>query len=124
MPGPTPHYADSIYSEWQDIKVGDHFWYTTEDYPGPRQGPVITDIAPKRALVLCLGEPVRACPGTWQFVLDEQDAGSTRLLFRTRDRSLSVGDRIVGPGFFVMNRGMLLGVEQKAEGEPSARSLA
>ena len=46
--------ADRIHSEWQDIEVGDHFWYTTENYPGPRQGPVVTDIAPERALVLCL----------------------------------------------------------------------
>jgi hypothetical protein len=116
--------ADRIHSEWQDIEVGDHFWYTTENYPGPRQGPVVTDIAPERALVLCLGEPIRDCPGTWQFVLDEQDDGSTRLLLRSRDRNLSVGDQILGPGFWVMNRGMLLGLEQKAEGEPSARSLA
>jgi uncharacterized protein YndB with AHSA1/START domain len=116
--------ADRIHSEWQDIEVGDHFWYTTENYPGPRQGPVVTDIAPERALVLCLGEPIRDCPGTWQFVFEEEDDGSTRLLLRSRDRSLSVGDQILGPGFWVMNRGMLLGLEQKAEGEPSARSLA
>jgi hypothetical protein len=45
--------ADRIHSEWQDIEVGDHFWYTTENYPGPHQGPVVTDIAPERALVLC-----------------------------------------------------------------------
>jgi hypothetical protein len=115
--------ADRIHPEWQDIEMGEHFWFTTEDYPGPRQGPAVTDIAPERALILCFGEPVRDCPGTWQFVLEEQDEGSTRLLFRSRDRSTSVIDRILEPGFFVMNRGMLLGIEQKAEGEPSARSL-
>ena len=36
----------------------------------------------------------------------------------------SFADWIFEPGFVVMNRGMLMGLQQKAEGAPSARSLA
>ena len=116
------HNADRIHPEWQDIEAGDHFWFTPEDYPGPRQGPVLQDIQKNRALILCEGVSAEDCPGTWQFVLDEQNDGSTRLLFR--DNGSSFADRILEPGFVVMNRGMLLGLQQKAEGAPSARSLA
>lgn len=41
------HNADRIHPEWQDIEVGDHFWFTPEDYPGPRQGPMIGRWRPK-----------------------------------------------------------------------------
>jgi len=116
------HNADRIHPEWQDIEVGDHFWFTPEDYPGPRQDPVVVDIESPRALILCEGKSAGDCPGTWQFVLDEHNDGSTRLLFR--DNGSSFADRILEPGFVVMNRGMLLGLQQKAEGAPSARSLA
>jgi hypothetical protein len=120
--------ADRIHPEWQDIKVGDHFWFTTEDYPGPRQGPVVMNIAPETALILCEAKSAEDCSGTWQFVLDGRTQGSTRLLFRSRSTGaagqLGLIDRIIEPGYFVMNRGMLLGIEQKAEGAPSARSLA
>ncbi|HSK86479.1 MAG TPA: hypothetical protein VK902_24185 [Rubrobacter sp.] len=113
--------ADRIYPEWQDIEVGDHFWFTPGDYPGPRQGPVVVDIQKNRALILCEGKSAKDCPGTWQFVLDEQNDGETRLLFR--DKGGSVSDAVLEPGFVVMNRGMLLGIEQKAECAPSERSL-
>src|SRR5215208_8280408 len=116
------HNADRIHPEWQDIEVGDHFWFTPEDYPGPRQGPVIVGIESHQALILCEGESAKNCPGTWQFVLDEQNDGGTRLLFR--DDGSSFADGILEPGFFVMNRGMLLGLQQKVEGGPSDRSLA
>jgi hypothetical protein len=115
------HNADRIHPEWQDIEVGDHFWFTPEEYPGPRQGPVVMDIQKNRALILCEGKSAEDCPGTWQFVLDEQNDGSTRLLFR--DKGSGFAEPILEPGFVVMNRGMLLGLEQKAEGAPSVRSL-
>ncbi len=55
-----------------------------------------------------------------RFVLDENDDGSTRLLLRSRAAGaagqLGLVERIPEPGYLVMNRGMLLGIEQKAEG--------
>jgi hypothetical protein len=114
------HNADGIHPEWQGIEVGDHFWFTPKDYPGPRQGPEVVDIQKKRALILCEGKSAKDCPGTWQFALSEHNRGSTRLLFR--DKGSSFADLVLEPGFVVMNRGMLLGIEQKAEGAPSERS--
>jgi hypothetical protein len=116
------HNAERIHPEWQDVEEGDHFWFTPEDYPGPRQGPVVVGIESHQALILCEGESAKNCHGTWQFVLDEQNDGGTRLLFR--DDGSSFADGILEPGFFVMNRGMLLGLQQKVEGGPSDRSLA
>jgi hypothetical protein len=104
------HNADRIRPEWQDIEVGDHFWFTPENYPGPRQGPVIVDIESPQALILCEGKSAADCPGTWQFVLDGQNDGSTHLLFR--DNGSSFADWILEPGFVVMNRGMLLGLQR------------
>jgi hypothetical protein len=115
------HNAERIHPEWQDIDVGDHFWFTPKDYPGPSQGPVVLDIQKNRALIMCEGRSAKDCPGSWQFVLNEQNHRITRLLFR--DKGSSLADLVLEPGFVVMNRGMLLGFEQKAEGEPSARSL-
>jgi hypothetical protein len=114
------HNADGIHPEWQDIEVGDHFWFTLKDYPGPRQGPEVVDIQKNRALILCEEKAAKVCPGTWQFALSEHNHGSTRLLFR--DKGSSFADLVLEPGFVVMNRGMLLSIEQKAEGAPSERS--
>jgi hypothetical protein len=114
------HNADGIHPEWQDVEVGDHFWFTPKDYPGPRQGPEVVDIQKNRALILCEGKSAKDCPGTWQFALSEHNRGSTRLLFR--DKGSSFADLVLELGFVVMNRGMLLGIEQKAEGAPSERS--
>ena len=114
------HNADGIHPEWQDVEVGDHFWFTPKDYPGPRQVPEVVDIQKNRALILCEGKSAKDCPGTWQFALSEHNRGSTRLLFR--DKGSSFADLVLEPGFVVMNRGMLLGIEQKAEGAPSERS--
>src|SRR5215211_3907004 len=83
------HNADRIHPEWQDIEVGDHFWFTPKDYPGPRQGPVVVDIDSHRYLILCEGKSAQDCPGTWQFVLDEHNDGRTRLLFRDKGSSFA-----------------------------------
>lgn len=50
------HNADGIHPEWQDVEVGDHFWFTPKDYPGPRQGPEVVDIQKNRALKSCVRE--------------------------------------------------------------------
>jgi hypothetical protein len=55
-----------------------------------------------------------------RFVLDENDDGSTSLLLRSRAAGaagqLGLVDRLSEPGYLVLNWGMLLGIEQKAEG--------
>ncbi|MGD9889726.1 MAG: hypothetical protein AB7R89_13325 [Dehalococcoidia bacterium] len=112
--------AGRIVPEWQTIKVGDRFWFTPEDYPTPHVGPTVTAIEPYRALVLNLGEPDKPCPGTWQFVLDEWPAGSTRLILRSRTSTESpllvrLSDLVLEPGSLIMSRRMLVGIKQRAE---------
>lgn len=114
--------ADSIVPEWQDIKVGDRFWFTPENYPTPHVGPVVTAIEPHRALILNLGEADKPCPGTWQFVLDERPAESTRLILRSRTSTESpllvrLSDLVMEPGYLIMSRRMLVGIKQRAESQ-------
>lgn len=54
-----------------------------------------------------------AC-STWAFILEPVDPGSTRLLIRCRGNSLMA--RLQGPVQFVMQRKMMLGIKQRAEG--------
>ena len=116
--------ADRIHPEWQDIEVGDEFRFKPEGYPGPPlPGPEVAVVQKNRALLMCDRVGERCANGTWQFVLSRQKEGATRLLLRSRDGSLDVFDRVLGPGIYVMNRGMLLGIEHNAEGAPSERSL-
>ena len=112
--------ADRIHPEWQDLKVGDIVAFMPEGYPGGRRGPLVTEIDPSRALVLCLGDDLAHCPGSWQFILEGQWNGSTRLLLRSRtsaDRSFwsRLPDLILEPGYAVMNVAMLLGIKARVE---------
>ena len=112
--------ADRIHPEWQDLKVGDIVAFMPEGYPGGRRGPVVTEVDPQRALVLCLGDDPAHCPGSWQFVLEGQWNGSTRLLLRARtsaDRSFwsRLPDLVLEPGYAMMNVAMLLGIKDRVE---------
>jgi hypothetical protein len=112
--------ADRVVPEWQDLKVGDHIWFTPEGYPTPRMGPVVAAIEPYHALILSHGELDSPSSGTWQFVLEERPSRMTRLLFRERrsaDEPLlsKLPNRILEPGYYIMDRGMLLGIKERAE---------
>jgi hypothetical protein len=119
--------ADRIHPEWQDLKVGDLIAFMPEGYPGGRRGPVVTELAPDRAFVLCMGNDPTTCPGTWQFVLNGEWNGTTRLLLRSRssaNRSFlaRLSDLILEPGYAVMSVAMLRGIRERAE--RSARDIA
>ena len=112
--------ADRIHPEWQDLRPGDLIAFTPEDYPGGRSGPLVVTIVPNEALLLCTGEEATDCPGTWQFVLQDRGDGTTRLVFRGRisgDGPLAVRMMDLGlePGYFLMERKMLLGIKERAE---------
>lgn len=112
--------AEWIVPEWQDLKVDDHIWFTPENYPTPRMGPIVAMIEPNHALILCHGERDKPCPGTWQFVLEERPGRTTRLLFRERrsaDQPLlaKLPNLLLEPGYFIMDRGMLLGIKKRVE---------
>lgn len=116
------HSAARIHPELQDLKVGDRI-DTGSIGPDFRIGSPVTVLEPNRALVM----------GTWAFVLDPLAGGRTRLLVREAYPGLirlavpvrfgllrAIGaaiDYAVGePLHFVMERKMMLGLKQRAEG--------
>jgi hypothetical protein len=106
------HSSDRIHPEWQHLEVGDVI-PGKASLPGMR----VDALDPERALV------TRSEDGTWvwAFVLDAANGG-TRFISRNRIavREPSLGDRIgmavMEPGSLVMERKMLLGIKQRAEG--------
>jgi hypothetical protein len=68
-------------------------------------------IEPNRVLILCLGDSAEGCPGSWGFVLDENDDESTRLLLRSwaagAAGQLGLIDRILEPGYLVTTLSVL-----------------
>ena len=87
------HNADRIVPEWQDVKVGHRIWFYPESYVIKPRG------------------------GTWQFVLEPIGNGATRLILRARSGTSPTRafDIVAELGYFVLTRGMLLGIKQRAE---------
>ena len=110
--------ADRIHEEWQGLKEGDK----VKMCPG-NWGPPAYEVAllkPNQAVVLGHHENGH-WSDIWQFVLVPQGDGTTRLIARGREtKSGSIWD-IIRPGQFVMERGMLLGIKERAEGMMQVR---
>jgi hypothetical protein len=123
--------ADRILPEWQNLQVGDAVPLAPD---GAMDVPVVI-LEPQRALVLHAdsrlpnpsgkaGPPLP--PGqflavSWGFFLAGQAGGATRLVERFRlDYSPTAANALIyklflEPGAFVMERKMLLGIQQRAE---------
>jgi hypothetical protein len=110
--------ADRIHPEWQAIAVGDTIRATQPDYLGGHLGQLgwrVVAVEPRRAIVL----------ENWgAFVLEPRDSLTTRLIVRTRGpgtRSLTafllapVSVFVMEPAHFIMQRGMLRGIRDRAE---------
>lgn len=110
------HNAKRIHPELQTLRVGDRIRLTPDPYLGrPGQALDVAEIDPERALVLVQTLP-NGSRGTWTFVLrpaGEREA-STRLVMRRRGARPSLFDRVMGPGYYFMDRGMLSGLAQSA----------
>ena len=111
--------ADRVHPEWQGVAAGDTIRATPADYLGGRFGTLgwrVTGVVPGRALIL----------ENWgAFVLQPIDSSSTRLFVRTRgDGKASIRAWALGPlnvflfepAHFIMQRGMLRGIRDRAEG--------
>jgi hypothetical protein len=119
LAGADIHNADSIVPAWQQRKQGDVIRAAQPDYLGGlfgrNLGWKITQLEPGRAMVLA----------KWgAFVLDPIDARTTRMHIRTRGRGVPTISGIAltplsllffEPAHFIMERGMLLGLKQRAE---------
>ena len=115
--------ADRIHSEWQDLQPGESYPLCPGDFgPPPYQ---VIEVVPGQALILGhrpLNEAELAMDtdwvDTWAFVLQPVDADTTRLLIRTRNAYLPGWMKAIEPGVFVMERGMLIGLQARAENRP------
>jgi hypothetical protein len=111
--------ADRIHPEWQELQPGDLVRMCPAEF-GPPPFNVVA-IQPERALIL--GQPPltdadratgQAWMSTWTFILDPVDANTTRLIVRSRDAVHAGWMDIIEPGVFVMESGMLRGIQARA----------
>jgi hypothetical protein len=128
MAGLGIHSADQIRPEWQALQVGDsiHISPVTPlkvEKLEPNQALVLhTIMSPFTAEIVDATDP--ATPAfmdwTWAFVLNEITVQTTRLVVRVRANYKPEALRVaavalVEPAHFVMERGMLQGLKQRAE---------
>jgi hypothetical protein len=125
------HNADRIVPEWQTLRVGDVVWLHPQAPPLP-----VSIVEPYRAIVLgsagsdrpTNGAPGVASAGTWGFYLKEVGKATTRLILRVRwDRQPGLLNWLANyglfePAHFVMERKMMLGIKQRAEGAIALRA--
>jgi hypothetical protein len=111
--------ADRIHEEWQSLKVGDKVKMCPKEGWGPPPYEVAI-MEPDRAIVLGHQEN-GVWNDVWQFILTPQSDGTTRLLLRGRDLKSGVIWGVIRPGVFIMERGMLLGIKERAENMAQAR---
>ena len=118
LAGSDIHNVDRIVPEWQTAGPGDKVTlgpFATLPYY------VVESVESGRALVLQSCSPKTGeWGGTWQFYLDSRGDGTTRLIVRhrdpaPRDRLSAVINAIFEPISFVMERGMMRGIRQRAE---------
>jgi hypothetical protein len=124
------HSATEIHPELQNLKAGDVFPLGPNNF-----GPKVAILEPNRVMVLHgdtrSDQDSPAIPGMkpgdflavlWTFYLEPVDAQTTRLIERFRmDYAPSTQNNVIyrafmEPGSFIMERKMLLGIKQRAEG--------
>jgi hypothetical protein len=103
--------ADRIHEEWQNLEVGDKVEMCPNGTPPAY---IVAQIIPNEAIVMGHQEGGEWVD-LWQFILIPQADGSTRLILRTRTMMVGGFWDIIHPGVFVMERGLLLGVKERAE---------
>ena len=110
--------ADRIHPEWQALQVGDEVKMCAGEFAPPPY--LVAQIHPNRAIVLGHQENGEWVD-LWQFVLAPQSDGSTRLILRTRTKMTGGFWDLIHPGVFLMERGMLHGIKERAEAtDPSS----
>jgi len=104
--------ADRIHPEWQDLQVGDEVKMCPGEFAPPPY--IVAQIHPNQAIVLGHQEN-----GEWvdlyQFVIVPQANGNSRLILRTRTMMTGGIWTVIHPGAFIMERGLLYGIKERAE---------
>lgn len=104
--------ADRIHEDWQGLNVGDKVKMCPDENMPPAY--VVARMDPGQALILGHQEDDQWVE-VWQFVLIPQQDGSTRLVIRSRNAAEGLFWNIIRPGEFIMMRGMMLGIKDRAE---------
>lgn len=104
--------ADRIHPEWQNLQVGDEVKMCPGEFAPPPY--IVAQIHPNQAIVMGHQEN-SDWVDLYQFVILPQTDGSSRLILRTRTMMVGGLWTIMHPGAFIMERGMLLGIKERAE---------
>jgi len=107
--------ADEIHPEWQNLKAGD-VWPMCPKNSGPPPY-IVAAIEPGKAIIL--GHHPAGDDSSWNdlwaFVLVPEDAATTRMIVRSRTKAPTAFDYVFELPIFIMERGMLLGIQERAE---------
>jgi hypothetical protein len=131
LAGADIHNVERIVPEMQHLKVGDFVPMAPMEWGVPTGGFTVEKIEPERAIVWRQGWPedlenLRSpsdAPGrgTWAFVLEKVDEGTTRLILRERSghkphmRDVVFNYLFMERQHFIMERRMLKGIKERAE---------
>jgi len=114
--GANIHNASRIVPAWQQLEVGNTVRLTPDAYFGqPGQFMRVAEVDPNRALVFRQTLP-NGSTATWAFLLLPEQDGTTRVIMRRRGGRPTLFDRIMCAGYAVMDRAVLYGLRQRAEG--------
>jgi len=112
--------ADRIHPEWQNLQIGEQVKMCPGEFAPPPY--IVAQIYPNQAIVMGHQED-----GEWvdlyQFVILPDTDGSTRLILRTRTMMVGGIWTLIHPGTFIMERGLLYGIKERAEGLAQSGSL-
>jgi hypothetical protein len=112
--------ADRIHPEWQNLQVGDEVKMCPGEFAPPPY--IVAQIHPDQAIVMGHQEN-----GEWvdlyQFVIVPQVDGTSRLILRTRTMMVGGMWTVMHPGAFIMERGMMHGIKERAERLAQSGSL-
>jgi hypothetical protein len=104
--------ADRIHPEWQNLQVGDKV-HMCPNEPAPPPY-IVAQIHPNQAIVMG-HQDNDEWVDLYQFVIVLQANGASRLILRTRTMMDGGFWTIIHPGTFIMERGMLYGIKERAE---------
>jgi hypothetical protein len=113
--------ADSVNSSLQNLAAGDTVRLTPNPYLGrPGQFMLVAEFKRPHALVFEQRLPSGGT-ASWALILLEDDDGTTRLITRRRGSRPSLFDRVMEPGYVLMDRGVLRGIRERATGDHGVR---
>jgi hypothetical protein len=110
--------ANRIYEEWQGLRVGDKVKMCPDENMPPAYK--VARMDPNEAIILGHQDGDQWVE-VWQFVMVPQDGGSTRLVIRSRSEMGGWFWNVMRPGEFIMMRGMMLGIKERAEAMAQGR---